>query len=48
MTIDFSYSIEKWIEIIKTFFSYIVAFFKSIDIDLFKVEETTAEEAVTE
>ncbi|MBR0508951.1 MAG: hypothetical protein IJJ85_02435 [Clostridia bacterium] len=47
MTIDFSYSIDKWIEIIRIFFGYIIAFFKSIDINLFKEEETEPGEEMT-
>lgn len=42
MNIDFSYSIEDWMAIIKQFFQIIIDFFKGIGIDIFAEETTTA------
>ncbi len=44
MTIDFSWSTEDWMNLIRQFLEIIQNFFKEIGIDLFN----TAEEATTE
>lgn len=47
MVIDFSFSIEDWMEIFQRFIDIITNFFDKLGIKLFADEETTAPEEET-